>query len=305
MRTPVCTALVLALGAALPARAQERRTEGYADSGGVKIHYVTQGRGPLLVLLHGFPDFWYSWRDQMPALAKHFQVVAIDQRGYNKSDQPSGVEQYTVAKLVADVDAVLRHFKRERAVIIGHDWGGLVAWAFAMAHPDKTDRLVLLNLPHPKGLQRELANNPAQQKASAYARTFQDKDIESLKAVLTPSALAFWVKEPEARKEYVEAFKRSSLECMLNYYKANYPRPPYKDDKTYPPVKCPVLMIHGLKDPYLLPGALNDTWKWVEKEFTLVTVPQAGHFVHRDAPELVTRTLVRWLTADAGPRKED
>ncbi len=299
MRTHLTLTLLL-LGAAVPASAQEKRTEGYADSGGVKIHYVTQGKGSLVVLIHGFPDFWYSWRDQMPALAKHFQVVAIDQRGYNKSDQPKGVKNYTVEKLVADVDAVLRHFKRDRAVIVGHDWGGLVAWAFAMTHPDKTERLVLLNLPHPRGMQRELANNPAQQKASEYARNFQNKDVKDLKVLLTPTALAFWVKEPEAKKEYIEAFKRSSLEGMLNYYKANYPRPPYKDEKTYPPVKCPVLMIHGLKDPYLLPGALNDTWKWIEKEFTLVTVPQAGHFVHRDAPELVTRTLVRWLTADAG-----
>ncbi len=301
MRIPLWTALLLMLNVALPSRAQEKRTEGFADSGGVKVHYVTQGQGPLVVLIHGFPDFWYSWREQMPALAKHFQVVAIDQRGYNKSDQPTGVENYTIAKLVADVDAVVRHFKRDRAVIVGHDWGGAVAWAFAMTHPNKTERLVLLNLPHPKGLQRELANNPAQQKASAYARSFQDGDIKALKALLTPAALAFWVKEPDAKKEYVKAFQRSSLEGMLNYYKANYPRPPYKDENTFPPIKCPVLMIHGLKDPYLLPGALNDTWKWIEKEFTLVTVPHAGHFVHRDAPELVTRTLVRWLTADAKP----
>ena len=211
--------------------------------------------------------------------------MAIDQRGYNKSDQPKGVENYTVAKLVGDVAAVLKHFKRDKAVIVGHDWGGLVAWAFAMTHPDKIDRLIVLNLPHPKGMQRELAHNPEQRKASQYARDFQEKDLSAL---LTPPMLAFWVKEPAAKKKYVAAFQRSSLEGMLNYYKANYPRPPYQDDKTYPPVKCPVLMIHGLKDRYLLPGVLNDTWKWVEKELTLVTVPEAGHFVHRDVPELVT-----------------
>ena len=202
MRTPCCLALLLVLGVALPAQAQEKLTEGYADSGGVKIHYVTQGQGPLVVLIHGFPDFWYSWRDQLPALAKHFQVVAIDQRGYNKSDQPKGVENYTVEKLVGDVAAVLKHFKKEKAVIVGHDWGGLVAWSFAMIHPDKTDRLIVLNLPHPKGMQRELANNPDQQKASQYARNFQEKDLSAL---LTPQMLAFWVKEPEAKKEYIEA----------------------------------------------------------------------------------------------------
>jgi pimeloyl-ACP methyl ester carboxylesterase len=276
-------------------RAEDFGEEGYADSGGVKIHYVTVGKGPLLVLLHGFPDYWYTWRDQMPELAKHFQVVAVDLRGYNKSDQPKGVENYALDKLVGDVEAVVKHFKQDKAVIVGHDWGGLIAWTFAMTHPEQTDRLVILNLPHPKGLLRELANNPQQQKNSQYARNFQEADaVDKIK----PGFLAMWVKEPEARKKYLEALGRSSLEGMLNYYKANYPREPYKDERTFPPVKCPVLMIHGLEDQYLLPGALNDTWKWVEKDLTLVTVPKAGHFVHRDAPEFVTRKMVRWLTEE-------
>jgi len=162
-----------------------------------------------------------------------------------------------------------------------------------MAHPDRTDRIIVLNLPHPKGLLRELANNPEQQKNSQYARNFQEADAARK---LKPEMLVFWVKEPEARKKYLEALGRSSMEGMLNYYKANYPKPPYKDDRTFPPVKCRVLLIHGLEDKALLPGALNDTWKWVENDLTLVTIPKAGHFVHRDAPELVTRRMVRWLT---------
>src|SRR5436190_13984473 len=190
MRTILCTLALLFT--ALPARAQELGEEGFADSGGVKIHYVTAGKGPLVILIHGFPDFWYSWRDQMPALAKHFQVVAIDQRGYNKSDQPKGVDNYKLEKLVADVDAVRKHFKQDKAVVVGHDWGGLVAWSYAMTHPEQTDRLIVLNLPHPKGLQRELANNPQQQKSSQYARNFQAADAASK---LSPELLVFWVKE--------------------------------------------------------------------------------------------------------------
>lgn len=266
--------------------------EGFVDSGGVKLHYVTAGKGPLIVLLHGFPDFWYTWRDQIPLLAKEHQVVALDLRGYNLSDQPKGVENYAMPRLVEDVAAVLKHFQREKATIVGHDWGGSVAWSFAMAHPEQTDRLVVLNLPHPRGLMRELANNPEQQKNSQYARTFQQPGSEAL---LKPDLLVFWVKEPDARKVYLEALGRSSMEGMLNYYRANYPREPYRDDREFPMVKCPVLMIHGLDDPYLLPGALNDTWKWVESDFTLVTVPKAGHFVHRDATEKVNDTLARWL----------
>lgn len=272
-----------------------KQTEGFADSNGIKIHYVTQGKGPLVVLLHGFPDFWYTWRDQMPALARHFQVVAVDLRGYNKSDKPKGVESYAMEKLVGDVKAVVKHFKRKKAVIVGHDWGGAIAWSFAMAHPEMTDRLIILNLPHPKCLARELKNNPQQQKNSQYARNFQKPEAAKN---LRPEFLIFWVKGKEAQKKYLEAMKRSSMEGMLNYYKANYPKAPYKEEGKYPKVKCPVLMFHGLKDTYLLPGALNDTWKWLEKELTLITLPRAGHFVHRDESETVTRKMVQWLTEE-------
>jgi pimeloyl-ACP methyl ester carboxylesterase len=286
--------IVLVLLAVSPVWADVGK-EGFVDSGGVKLHYRTVGEGPLLVLLHGFPDYWYTWRDQMPALGKHFQVVALDLRGYNKSDQPKGVDNYKMEKLVGDVAAVIKHFKQKKAVIVGHDWGGAIAWSFAMSHPDQVDRLIILNLPHPNGLMRELANNPEQRKNSAYAREFQKPDAARN---LKPELLVFWVKEPDARKKYLEALGRSSMEGMLNYYKANYPREPYKADSKLPRVKCPVLMIHGLDDRYLLPGALNDTWKWVEKDLTIITVPGAGHFVHRDKPAFVTRKMVGWLTEE-------
>jgi pimeloyl-ACP methyl ester carboxylesterase len=182
--------------------------DGYVDSAGVKIHYVSLGQkqNPLIVMIHGFPDFWYSWRAQMPELAKHFRVVAIDQRGYNLSAQPEGVENYTVAKLVDDVVAVVKHFGASKAVIVGHDWGGMVAWTFAMTHPEMTDRLVVLNLPHPRGFIRELMTNQAQQKNSQYARNFQKPDAAQHVSV---EFLTGWVKDPEARKVYLAAFKRS------------------------------------------------------------------------------------------------
>ncbi len=289
------TTAVLLASTVRTAVAEELGEDGFADSDGVKIHYVTAGKGPLVVMIHGFPDFWYSWRKQMPELAKHFQVVAVDMRGYNLSDQPTGVENYAMPKLVGDIDAVVKHFKQDKVIIVGHDWGGIVAWTYAMTFPEKTDRLVILNLPHPKGLQRELANNPQQQKNSQYARNFQQPDAASK---VLPEMLVFWVKDPEARKKYLEAFKRSSMEGMLNYYKANYPREPYKydEERPYPPVKCPVLMFHGLNDEALLPGALNDTWKWVDKDLTLITIPGAGHFVQQDAAEKVTKNMVAWLT---------
>lgn len=284
---------VLIYSLSLAADEAELGTHGFAQSGDVKIHYVTAGDGPLLVMIHGFPDYWYTWRKQMPALARSFKVVAIDQRGYNKSDKPEGVENYTIDKLVGDVRAVVEHFGRDKAIIVGHDWGGIVAWTFAMNHPEMTDRLIILNLPHPNGLRRELANNPEQRKNSQYARDFQQPEAASR---LTAEGLTFWVKDVEARKKYVEAFRRSSFEAMLNYYKANYPREPYEEPKNdLPKVKCSVLMIHGLKDKALLASGLNDTWEWVEKDLTIVTLPDADHFVQQDAAAEVTRRMTRWL----------
>jgi len=278
------------------AQGAEFGEDGYADSDGVKIHYVTMGKGPLVVMIHGFPDYWYTWRKQMPVLAQDFQVVAIDQRGYNKSDQPEGVANYTADKLVGDVRAVIKHLGKEKAIVVGHDWGGMVAWMFAMTHPEMLDKLVILNLPHPQGLMRELRDNPDQQKSSEYARNFQKPGAAT---AVTAEALAAWVKDPEDRKKYVSAFQRSSIEGMLNYYKANYPRAPYDDsERTYPKIQSPVLMFHGLDDWALLPGALNDTWQWVDKDLTLITVPGAGHFIQQDKPDLVTKRMHAWLTED-------
>ena len=291
MRTMLLSLLLSAV--ALASDIESKVKHGYADSNGVKIHYATLGSGPLLVMIHGFPDFWYTWRDQMESLSDRFQCVAIDQRGYNLSDKPKGIENYDVRLLVGDVAAVIKSLGQEKAVIVGHDWGGLVAWQFALNLPQMTDRLIILNLPHPRGLTRELAHNPEQQKNSQYARNFQQPDAASK---LTPEQLAGWVKDPAAREKYIEAFKRSDIEAMLNYYKRNYPREPYTEDTT-PVVKTQmsVLMIHGLGDTALLAGALNNTWDWMGKDLTLVTIPGSGHFVQQDASELVSRTMKAWL----------
>lgn len=278
---------------ALPADFEQRVQHGYADNNGVKIHYASLGSGPLVVMIHGFPDFWYSWRHQMEALSAKFRVVAIDQRGYNLSDKPKGVENYDVPTLVSDVAAVIKHLKQEKAIVVGHDWGGMVAWACATFRPDMVSKLVIVNLPHPNGLRRELASNPDQQRNSQYARDFQKEDAHTK---LTAEGLARLVPEGE-RAKYIEAYRRSDFEAMLNYYKRNYPREPYTNEGAgMPPVKHDVLMFHGLKDSALLPGALNDTWKWVQGSLTLVTIPNAGHWSHWDAANQVTSTMLWWLS---------
>lgn len=272
---------------------ESRVKNGYADSNGVKIHYASLGSGPLIVMIHGFPDFWYTWRDQMEALSDKFQCVAIDQRGYNLSDKPKGIENYDMRLLVGDVIAVIKSLGKDKAIIVGHDWGGAVAWQLALNAPQYVDKLIILNLPHPRGLSRELAHNPQQQKNSQYARNFQQPDAA---ANFNIEQWTSWVKDPAARAKYVEALKRSDPEAMLAYYKRNYPREPYTEDTS--PVKkteMSVLMFHGLDDWALLPGALNNTWEWMGKDLTLVTIPGSGHFVQQDASDLVSRTMRAWL----------
>jgi len=272
---------------------ESRVQHGYADSSGVRIHYATLGQGPLIVMVHGFPDYWYTWRRQMEGLSGRYQCVAMDLRGYNLSDKPQGVENYDMGLLVGDIIAVIQHLGKEKAIIVGHDWGGMVSWQLALNAPRFVDRLIILNLPHPRGLMRELAHNPVQQAASEYARNFQQEGAE---AQLKPWQLAFWVTDPEAKLKYIEAFQRSDIKAMLAYYKRNFPRLPYKED-TSPVVRTsmPVLMLHGLKDVALVSDALNNTWDWMGKDLTLVTIPDSGHFVQQDAADLVTRTIRAWL----------
>lgn len=276
---------------------------GFVDSDGVRLHYASAGRaGPLVVMLHGFPDYWFTWRDQMLALSADHLVVAFDLRGYNKSDKPKGIANYRMPKLAGDVAAVIRHFGHERAIVVGHDWGGAVAWNFAMTRPAMVEKLIICNLPHPRGMMRELRQNPDQQKDSEYARRFQQQGAH---LGLTAAGLASWVKDDAARARYVAAFERSDFESMLHYYKANYPKPGGAAGKPapapMPKVEPPVLMIHGLEDRALHASGLNDTWEWLEQDLTLVTVPGAGHFVQHDASDFVTRSMRMWLHRDGAP----
>jgi epoxide hydrolase 4 len=273
-------------------------THHYADNNGVRIHYVTIGEGQTsIVMIHGFPDFWYTWRNQMIALMSKYQVAAIDLRGYNLSDKPQGGEYYLMRHLISDIQAVMCHLEKDKSIIMGHDWGGAIAWFFAMYFPTMTERLIVLDFPHPSGFVRELAQNSQQQKQSAYARDFQQ---EGAHKQLTPESLSAWVHDPVARERYIEAFRRSDFEAMLQYYKQNYPHQPYQDAKLNLPqinkVQAPVLQIHGLQDQWLLPGGLNSTWEWLENSWTLLTIPHAGHFVQHDAADLVSRTIEKWLT---------
>lgn len=273
---------------------------------GTKIHFKSVGEGPLVVFVHGFPDFWYSWKHQMKQLSKTHRCVAMDLRGYNNSDKPAGIKNYDMPLLVGDVLAVIEACGAAKATVVGHDWGGAISWATAMSAPDRVDKLIICNLPHPRGLKRELLINDEHRANTQYARDFQDPDYhkkltpELLVAILKSLSQKPWT--DEKTQNYLEAFRNSDFEAMLSYYRQNYtaeledkPPLPYQDDSELIQAKMPVLMFHGLKDKALHHHALNNTWEWVEKDLTIVTLPNASHWVHHDEQEFVTETMEDWL----------
>jgi pimeloyl-ACP methyl ester carboxylesterase len=271
----------------------ERAEHCFADNAGVRIHYARLGAGPLVVMMHGFPDYWLSWRHQMAALAPCYRVAALDMRGYNLSDKPKGAQSYKTRHLVEDVAAVIAAESERRAVVVGHDWGGATAWALAMHRPELVERLIVLNMPHPWTLARLLAENPEQRANSQYARNFQDPEFYKQ---ISLERLGAWVSDAAARAKHLEAMQRSDPQAMLHYYQANYPREPYVAPPGTPKsVQVPTLLIHGLGDKALLAEGLSGVWNYVARDLTIVTIPGAGHFVQQDAADLVSRTMLAWL----------
>ena len=269
----------------------------YVDNDGVSIHYAKMGSGPLIVFIHGFPDFWYSWRHQMIGLADEYAVAALDTRGYNLSGKPEGEANYDMTLLTSDVAAVINAENEKSAIIVGHDWGGGIAWSFAAAYPQMTDRLIIMNLPHIKGLQRELSTMGQQHSNSQYARNFQQPDSHEN---ISPAGLAMALSQGDdaLREIYLEAFENSSTESMMNYYRRNYPREPYVDGPwtELPRIQAPVLQFHGLNDTALLAPALNNTWEELDRDWTLVTIPGVGHWPHHEKPDMVTNMMRAWLS---------
>ncbi len=277
---------------AVAAKPAVKLEDKYATSeDGTKIHYVASGKGPLVLAIHGFPDYSGSWSKLAPKLNDAYRFVAIDTRGYNLSDKPDGVANYAMPKLVADVQAVIKAEGASKATVIGHDWGAAISWNYAFAHPETLERLVILSVPHPANMGRQLKAAPEN---SNYARNFQKEGSEKN---LTAEGLAGWVRDPAEKKKYVEAFSRSSFAGMMNYYRANYPSAPDPNAPapTFPKINVPVLVIHGMKDTALLSMGHNDTWDQVSKDTTMLMAPDANHFVQHDAADLVNGTIRAWL----------
>ncbi len=279
----------------------------YADLGDVRLHYVEAGEGPLVVLLHGFPQFWYMWRFQIPALAEAgFRVVAPDMRGYNLSDKPRGVSSYRVELLARDVERLIVACREESAAVVGHDWGALVAWMTAMIYPGRIERLGILNVPHPERFARGLLQ-PRQLLRSSYMFFFQiprlpEKvlaagDFAPLRHALRDEPVRPGAFTDEDIELYAEALARpGALTAALNYYRALFRRNPLKARTLLQRVEAPVIVIWGEKDRYLGKELAEPYPFWVPN-LRVERLPDASHFVAEDRPDEVNALLREFLAA--------
>lgn len=286
----------------------------FADVNGVRLHYASVGAGRLILFLHGFPEFWYVWRNQLADLGRDFLAVAPDLRGYNFSSKPAEVEQYSVKFLVGDVCALIQHLGAQKCCLVGHDWGGVVAWAVAMAVPEAVEKLVIINAPHPAIFDRELHENPAQQQASQYMLLFRSAQAETIlsankfaylqEAVLGESLRRGYVTEAD-RQAYLEAWSQpGALTGGLNYYRAAAVGPPSQvADKGFDlrarfpslEVNAPTLVIWGEMDPFLLTGNLDGLGRYVPN-LSMERIPDATHWVIHEKPDLVNSLIRHFLS---------
>ncbi|HJY82420.1 MAG TPA: alpha/beta hydrolase [Candidatus Binatia bacterium] len=282
---------------------------GFAHTNGLRLHYVEQGEGPLMILLHGFPEFWYSWRYQIPVLNQHFHVVAPDLRGYSDSDKPEGVEQYQLPSLVKDVRGLLHCFGQQKAIIVGHDWGAAVAWTFAAKHPEATERLIVCSIPH-LGVFRKMAGQSFVEHYPALQRLFYIfffRVPEVPERFFSKDNYAFFDAyrlinpnrfTPEVIAEYKKAIgKPGALTAGLNYYRANLPAEvlvgevPLLEEK----VTRPTLFMYGENEQFVSRSVAEWTREFVEAPFTFRPIPQCGHCVQQEEPEVVNQAIMEFL----------
>jgi pimeloyl-ACP methyl ester carboxylesterase len=283
----------------------------FVAANGLRFHVATAGepQAPLVVLLHGFPELWRAWRAQLVALGRDRFAVAPDQRGYNLSDKPAGVAAYRAQRLVEDVATLAATFTDRKFVLVGHDWGGAVAWNFAIAHPERVEKLVIVNAPHPVPFARTLAHDPAQQQASAYMNAFRRAGSEAVLAEdgyrrLATTTLDVWGADAEERAAYLEAWSQpGALAAMLDWYRASPMHPPTSDApgaaklalaaKDFM-VRVPTLVIWGMRDHALLPCLLDGLEECVP-DLRIERIEDGSHWVVHEQPERVNALLRAFL----------
>jgi epoxide hydrolase 4 len=285
--------------------------EGYARVGDQQLHYVEAGDGPLVVLLHGFPEFCYGWRHQIrPLAAAGFRVVAPDMRGYNLSSKPESVTAYDTGQLTADISGLIHERGAESAMLVGHDWGGSVAWATAMQHPDVVERLAILNAAHPRKLSQGL-HHPGQLRRSWYFFFFDLPELpESVVRSDNWHFFRHFLRDarPGAFTEqdmelYIEAWSQpGAASGMINYYRNSVRQSPKRAEAQLRPIQAPTLVIWGEDDRYLGSELAEPDHDDVPNLDHVERLPDASHWVHHDEPERVTQLLTDFF-ALAAPTK--
>jgi len=281
---------------------------------GVTLNVETAGNpdNPPIILLHGFPETHRTWRFVVPALAERFFCIVPDQRGFGASDQPQDAADYRPKILIADVFALADSFGIDRFALVGHDWGGAIAWPAALARPDRVSKLAIVNSPHPWIYQKTIIDDPAQREAAQYINVFRWAGAAEMVARkgydwFFDKSFATHVPEgaidAEERAQYIADWsKPGALDAMFNWYRATSIKVPKPDEEcdypgwmeNFPKLTVPTLVVWGMRDPALLPNQLDGLEQWVE-DLNVVRLPEAGHFTPWEAPASVTNALLDFL----------
>jgi epoxide hydrolase 4 len=283
-------ALAIATGVAMAGRSRlsiggPGRREGYADSNGVRLYFVQEGEGQLMLFLHGFPDSWRLYESQLVEFGRDRTVVAPNLRGFPPSDAPELVQAYSMARSLDDVHALLRHFGHDRCILVGNDWGGYIAWVFASAYPDRVERLIILNAPHPAIFLREIRNNAAQIQASQYERNFRTS------APPYPPWYNYYRADPiKVPLSVSDAAQTEMPDIAATFFNGVAETPA----NTSLRVEAQTLIIWGMQDPYTLPGQLENIDAYVPNA-TIVRIEDGGHRPMLSHPTLVNAAIRDFL----------
>ncbi len=314
MKRLMLAAAVVTVTGTAAAQARPPMQHEYATVNGIKLHYVRAGQGELVLFMHGFPEFWYAWKDQLADLGQTYLAVAPDLRGFGLSDKPPAVDDYRAANVIEDIRALAASLNGGRPfVLVGHDWGGAIAWGFAMRYPKLLKKLIIINAPHPGVFSRELRENPAQQRASGYMLFFRSPQAEATLSANDFAPMISFFNGLKAKGKftaqdeaaYREAYRQpGALTGGLNYYRASRIGPPGPSSQDTIvagtpvadfSVKVPTMVIWGEKDEALLTGNLIGLEAFVS-DLTIRRIAEGTHWVIHEYPEEISR-LIREFVA--------
>lgn len=276
----------------------------FINTNGVKLHYVSGGSGKLMLMLHGFPEFWYSWRHQITEFSPDYHVVAVDLRGYNQSDKPQNLEAYQMSEFIADIKAVIQGLGYEDCILVAHDWGGAIAWNFADAYPEMVEKLIILNMPHPAKFAAGL-KTPQQLLKSWYIFAFQIpwlpefmfklNDYQVIKDTFSGMAIdktAFTEADLNAYRD--AAAQPGALTAMINYYRGAFGL--FFSNKRSPwgILEVPTLTIWGENDTALGKELTYGTDAYV-RDWQIKYIPNCSHWVQQEQPALVNQYIQEFI----------